>query len=89
MTTIIKLAPILDLTTVEGLRNQLLDGFAQGDTVEIDAAELQRVTSPGLQVLAAAVQRGASIADPPSILREIAQLLDLKAALGFGKDSDA
>jgi chemotaxis protein CheX len=50
------LPAVLDLTTADGLKQSLLGVCASGGVVEIDAAAVQRITTPALQVFAAAAK---------------------------------
>ena len=77
------LAPVLDLIQADSLKAQLLEAFAQGAPVMLDAGAVQRVSSPCLQVLVAAARRGAVLVNPSVLLREVAAALDLSAELGI------
>ncbi len=81
--TDVTLAPVMDLTAADALRTELLAAFDRGEPVTIEAGQVQRVSSPCLQVLVAAVRRGATIAHPSTALGEVAGALDLGAALGI------
>lgn len=50
------LPAILDLTEAALLKNGLQDALAKGDGLTVDASKVSRVTSPCLQVLAAATR---------------------------------
>jgi anti-anti-sigma regulatory factor len=80
---IIKLVPVLDLTAAEPLQRELLSAFAEGGAVTVDASPVQRVSSPCLQVLAAAVRLGARVTDASPAFDETARTLDLTGALGL------
>jgi anti-anti-sigma regulatory factor len=77
------LAPVLDLPAAFDLKRELLDAFAGGEAPVIDASQVQRVTTPGLQILVAAVARGASIRSAPPALTDAAQVLDLMKVLNL------
>ncbi len=77
----IALAPVLDLASASNLKQDLLEAFAGGDAVAIEAGEVQRVSSPCLQILAAAVVRGASVSNPSAAFRDTAGALDLLTVL--------
>ena len=77
------LAPVLDLIQADSLKAQLLEAFAQGAPVMLDAGAVQRVSSPCLQILVAASRRGAVLVDPSLPLREAAADLDLAAELSL------
>jgi len=87
--TMFILPAILDLTEVVALRNTLQAALSRGEGLEIDASQVARVTSPCLQVLAAAV-RGFAQAGGPSLrltnpspaFSETARVLDLDSVLG-------
>lgn len=81
---VIKLVPVLDLTAAESLQQELLSAFAGGGAVTIDASQVQRVSSPCLQVLAAAVRLSAHVTDASPAFGETARTLDLASALGLG-----
>ena len=78
----LKLPTQLDLTMVDGLKRELLTAVP-GETLE--AGEVSRVTSPGLQVLAAARLRdpALTISNPSPALREAAAMLALNDVLGI------
>lgn len=90
-TTALNLPPIFDMVATIDLKPALEAAMTQG-SIEVAAADVQRVTTPGLQLLAAAAkacaQRGLSfsIANCSSPLREAAEALDLASALGLGED---
>jgi anti-anti-sigma regulatory factor len=82
--TTINLAPVLDLTAADSLKQELLTALAISGEVAIDAGQVQRVSSPCLQVLAAAAQRNARVTNASAAFRETAEALDLAAVLGLG-----
>ncbi|HEY0266506.1 MAG TPA: STAS domain-containing protein [Rhizomicrobium sp.] len=83
MTIHVTLAPVMDMTAADALNTELLAAFAGGEAVEIDAAGVARVSSPCLQVLVAAVRRGATISRVSTAFGEVAGALDLNTALGL------
>ena len=80
---IIKLVPVLDLTAAEPLRRELLAAFAGGASVALDASQVQRVSSPCLQVLVAAARLNARVTGASPAFEETARTLDLVSALGL------
>lgn len=74
------LAPVLDLTAAADLKQALLEA---GSGATIDASAVQRITSPCLQILAAAVQGGARMAPASAALVETAAVLGLLGVLGI------
>ena len=80
---IIKLVPVLDLTAAEPLQRELLSAFADGGAVTLDASQVQRVSSPCLQVLVAAARLNARVTDASPAFEETARTLDLMGALGL------
>lgn len=52
----ISLPPVLDVAAAANLKRELLEVLASGNSVNIDAAAVQRITTPCLQVLAAAAR---------------------------------
>ncbi len=83
MTVQVTLSPVMDLTAADVLKQELLAAFGRGETIEINAAEVSRVSSPCLQVLVAAVRRGATISQVSTAFGEVAGALDLTTALGL------
>jgi anti-anti-sigma regulatory factor len=80
MTSLV-LAPVLDLTAAPALKHDLLEAFAGGDAVTIDAGQVQRIASPCLQLLVAAVVQGASLFNISPAFGDTAGALDLVQAL--------
>lgn len=81
--SLITLAPVLDLPAAVDLKRELLEGFSASATPVIDASQVQRITTPALEVLAAAVRRGASIQGASPALADTAGILGLLAALNL------
>lgn len=75
----ITLDPVLDLTGAASLKQTLLEA----GQARIDASAVQRVTTPCLQILLAAVKAGACIETPSQALRDAAITLDLASAMGL------
>lgn len=82
------LPPVLDLTAAAELKKGLLEALAQPE-VSVDAAAVQRITTPCLQVLVAAVrdvraQGGViKILNVPDSMLEPINTLGLSALLGL------
>ena len=82
---------VLDLTTADTLKQSLLNALACGPVVEIDAGAVQRITSPCLQVFAAAAKGLPEIGgtmrftNVPDIFRETADTLGLSELLGLAE----
>ena len=72
------LDPVLDLTKADSLKRQLLEG----DGV-LDAAAVQRITTPCLALLVAAVAGGARFVAASDALKDAARTLGLTDALGL------
>lgn len=77
------LASVLDLPAAFELKRELLNAFAGGEAPVIDAGQVQRVTTPVLQVLVAGVTRGASICNASPVLTDAARVLDLMKVLNL------
>lgn len=56
---VVELGEMLDVSAVSALHASFLEAFAEGDSVSINAATLQRVDGPGLQLLAAVCKHAA------------------------------
>jgi anti-anti-sigma regulatory factor len=78
----------LDLAAAATLKRMVVEVLDQGRGLAIDAADVQRVTSPCLQVLVAAVRKGAVVTGASSALIETAKLLDLAASLGLKEEGN-
>lgn len=52
----LSLPPVLDIAAAAELKRELLEILASGNPVNVDASAVQRVTTPYLQVLAAAAR---------------------------------
>ncbi len=88
----VTLPAVADLTQAGPLKEQLMQSFAAGASVTVDASSVQRLSSPCLQVLVAGKQSfakagGASlvIANPSVAFRETVSVLGLMDALELGK----
>jgi chemotaxis protein CheX len=83
---ILKLPAILDLTQAQALRSDLIAALVGGNEVAIDASDVQRVSSPCLQVLAAAAKGGAALRfDAMSdVFAGAVSCLALNGVLGLG-----
>jgi anti-anti-sigma regulatory factor len=85
---VLVLPAVLDLTSAETLRTSLL-GVVAGDALTIDAGAVQRITSPAMQVFAAAAKqlaqqgRRLEFRNLPDGFRQIADTLALSGVLGF------
>jgi anti-anti-sigma regulatory factor len=85
----IALDAVMDLTTAADLKKKLLDAMGKGKTVTVDAANVQRITTPCLQVLVAAArdvrQDGGVIKflNVPDVFQEPASILGLSGPLGL------
>jgi len=79
----------VDLTAAADLKSQLEHAFAEGMGLQVDAGAVQRITSPCLQVLAAAAKSFAEaggaemrIAPASTAFRETVCTLGLQEILG-------
>lgn len=87
--TVIALHPVMDLTTAAELKSALLSAIEKGAPIAVDAANVQRITTPCFQVLVAAagdVQKaGGSMKflNVPDVFREPAETLGLSGLLGL------
>lgn len=86
----ISLPAVADLTQAAALKEQLERGLMSGSGIVVDAAAVQRISSPCLQVLVAAAAafektggQSFTIADPSAALLETVSMLGLKDALGL------
>ena len=86
---VVALPAILDVSAAAALLQTLNDILGTGEGVSIEAGEVQRVTTPGLQVLAAAAKSFSEKGLPfgygnrASPLTDAAQTLGLGPALGL------
>ncbi len=91
--TIINLPPLFDMNAAVELKPVFEIAMAQG-AIRVEAAEVERVSTPGLQLLAvvaktcAARQTGFGFGECALSLRRAATLLDLAAALGLDGDEN-
>lgn len=79
---VLMLPAVLELSQGAALKSELAAAML------IDAGQVQRVTSPVLQLLAAAVAAGARFTAASEALREAAQTLGLTAALNLPGDEN-
>ena len=85
----LQLGSSLDLTAAEPLHRELRDRLAQHGTLTIDASEVERVSTPCLQVLAAAVASARALGGsvrfeaPSAVMSNAVRDLDLGRALGM------
>jgi anti-anti-sigma regulatory factor len=47
----IKLSPVIDLTTAQVLKNDLILPYHDGRAIDLDASEVERIGTPGLQLI--------------------------------------
>ena len=88
----IELPPILDMAAAGALRQGLLEAIAAGGCVNVDASAVQRITTPCLQILAAA-SKSAALVDGcrlrlhsvPLAMSETIRMLGLAENLGTGE----
>lgn len=77
----------IDISVVAGFRTQLLEALGSGKSIELDASELERADTAGLQLLSAFIQEADSQQqtitwkDPSPALCESAALLGLSEFL--------
>ncbi|HWA89410.1 MAG TPA: STAS domain-containing protein [Rhizomicrobium sp.] len=91
----LKLPSILDLTVASALKLDLQTALARGEGLTVDGEEVRRVTSPCLQVLAAAARAfaqtggaGLRIRNASEALRETVAGLALGEAIATGGDAN-
>jgi len=72
-TPVLKLPAILDLTQAAALKAELLAALAKGDGLDLDAGDVQRLTSPCAQVLASAVRAFAAAGGPSLVVSNASQ----------------
>jgi anti-anti-sigma regulatory factor len=84
------LPPVLDLTLVADIKRQLEEALARGAGIDIDASQVQRVTTPCLQLFAAAMKSFVQAGGPAmhfaslsSEFRETVTALGLETVLGI------
>jgi anti-anti-sigma regulatory factor len=91
---LVTLPPIANLTTAADLKQSLVDALDSGKGVEIDASEVQNITSPCWQVLVAAAKSFGEAATvmpfvvtktSPAFL-EAADTLGIRTALGLKEE---
>ena len=87
-TTQIKLPAVLDATAAAGLKSALLAGLGSGQALEVDASDVQRVTTPCLQILVAAAidaaeKGGLQFVGVEGVMLESIRALGLSEALGM------
>ena len=88
----VTLPAVADLTYAAPLKDMLMQFFAAGTSVMVDASAVQRLSSPCLQVLVAGKQSfakagGASllVVNPSQAFHETVSVLGLLDALELGK----
>jgi len=87
--TVYQLAPIIDNSSAGDLKKSLLDAIGKSSELDIDGANVERVTTLGIQVLLSAADEVASkggaihLKNPSPLLKEC--LGDLGVADYFGK----
>lgn len=88
----VSLPAVADLTAAGPLKDRLVQCFAAGTSVSVDASAVQRLSSPCLQILVAGKQSFAKaggaalvIANPSQAFRETVSVLGLLDALELGK----
>ncbi len=84
------LPAVVDLLQAGALKAQLEQGLASGSSMTIDAAAVQRISSPCLQILVAGAAAFAkaggpsmTIVNPSTAFLETVSLLGLKDTLGL------
>lgn len=88
----IELPTVLDTAAAGALRQGLLEAIAAGGCVNVDASAVQRISTPCLQVLAAA-SKSAALVDGcrlrlhgvPPTMSETIHMLGLTECLGTGE----
>lgn len=88
----IELPPVLDRAAAGALRQGLLEAVAAGGCINVDASAVQRITTPCLQVLAAA-SKSAALVDGcrlrlhsvPLVMSETIRMLGLAESVGTGE----
>lgn len=86
------LSPVLDIAAASELKQELLNAVASGGCINVDASAVQRITTPCLQVLAAAAKSTAlaegcrlRLHSVPHVLSETIRMLGLSETLGTGE----
>jgi anti-anti-sigma regulatory factor len=86
----VRLPPIADLTYAGDLKALLIEALNTGQSLEIDASEVQSITSPCLQILVAAVKTfsqapglAVNFSNPSAAFVQAAATLALGDALGL------
>ncbi len=84
-TPCIVLPPIVDLAYAAQLKAILIEALELGQGVDIDAGDVQRVTTPCLQILVAAAVSFANAQNPPLIFSKVSgAFFDTAATLAVG-----
>ena len=88
----ISLPSILDITAAAELKRNLLEALASGSSISINASAVQRVTTPCLQILAAAARSVAQagggrfrLHSVPQGLSETIAMMGLREVFGIGE----
>ena len=88
----VTLVPVIDLTSAESLKDALLDACSGAGSVTIYGIAVERIDTPGLQILLAAAaalnadNRKFSVVDPSEALTEAIADLGLSAESDRWKD---
>jgi anti-anti-sigma regulatory factor len=83
------LPAVLDLTKAAELKQTLVVAMAEHENLTVDAAAVQRITTPCFQILAAAAKDletqggGMEFINVPDVFREPADILGLGRVLGL------
>ena len=86
---VFELPAVLDLSAAADLTGELRDALAASEKLVVDAANVQRFTTPCLQVLASAALPGAtgepaiSLRNVPDAMSEAVAMLGLSMALAI------
>jgi len=88
----ISLPSILDITAAADLKRELMEALASGGSLNVNAGAVQRVTTPCLQILAAAAKSVAQagggrfrLHSVPRGLSETIAMLGLEETFGIGE----
>ena len=90
----LKLPAVLDSAAAADLKRELLVALSSSNSINVDASLVQRVTTPSLQILAAAATSAAQaekgrlrLHSVPRVLSEAINTLGLADALNIGEAS--
>jgi anti-anti-sigma regulatory factor len=88
----LKLPPVLDTAAAGELKRELLEALGSGGCINVDASAVQRITTPCLQIMAAAAKSAAQsgggrlrLHSVPQIVSETIGMLGLAETLGTGE----